>query len=333
MKMEIKHFMDTSSMNNNTPPIVSIIVPVYNAEKYLPRCIESILSQTFTNFELVLINDGSYDKSLEICNQYATKDSRIRVLNKNNGGVSSARNLGLKNASGEWVAFIDSDDEVLSDYIEDLFVYNKQDINIIVGNCKVIQNGCKIKNHVDSEHCIMTCQLFLEKLLCGNNVRNEVWGKLFRKSFLNGLLFDENIKIGEDLLFVMNSCLQNPSSKIVVIPTEEYIYHQVLGSAMINSNDLSADYEKLINQVLENFQGIINRSILSRFILNQYWVILNRYKFKRWQFTYKYDNKIKVEYNYVINHNEHDRILYWYTKNHIIGYVIYLLNKIYKKIK
>ena len=90
--------------------LVSIIVPVYNAERYLHRCIDSVLAQTYTNFELLLINDGSKDNSGEICDKYAVKDSRIRVFHKENGGVSSARNMGIDEAKGEWLSFIDSDD-------------------------------------------------------------------------------------------------------------------------------------------------------------------------------------------------------------------------------
>ena len=90
--------------------IVTIIVPVYNAEKYLHKCIDSILTQTYTDFELLLINDGSKDNSGTICNEYAMKDSRIRVFHKENAGVSKARNMGLDNAKGEWITFVDSDD-------------------------------------------------------------------------------------------------------------------------------------------------------------------------------------------------------------------------------
>ena len=96
-------------MNVNSPK-VSIIVPVYNVEKYLHRCVDSILLQTFTDFELLLIDDGSTDKSVDICDKYALKDSRIRVFHKKNGGVSSARNLGIKKSNGVYILFVDSDD-------------------------------------------------------------------------------------------------------------------------------------------------------------------------------------------------------------------------------
>lgn len=93
-------------------PKLSVIVPVYKAEKYLHRCVESILTQTFTDFEILLIDDGSPDRSGEICDEYAKKDSRIKVFHKLNGGASDARNVGLDNAQGEYVCFVDSDDVV-----------------------------------------------------------------------------------------------------------------------------------------------------------------------------------------------------------------------------
>ena len=101
-------------------PIMSVIVPVYNTEQYLHRCIDSILTQTYTDFELLLIDDGSKDKSGDICDEYALKDSRIRVFHKENGGVSSARNLGLDNAAGEWITFVDSDDWIIESYLMNL---------------------------------------------------------------------------------------------------------------------------------------------------------------------------------------------------------------------
>lgn len=102
-------------------PKVSVIVPVYNTEKYLAQCVDSILSQSFTDFELLLINDGSKDYSGAICDQYAANDSRVTVFHKENGGVSSARNLGLDNARGEWITFIDADDWIESSFLTEVY--------------------------------------------------------------------------------------------------------------------------------------------------------------------------------------------------------------------
>ena len=101
-------------------PIVTIIEPVYKAEKYLSCCIDSILAQSFKDFELLLIDDGSPDSSGQICNEYASKDNRIHSFHKENGGVSSARNMGIDNAQGEWICFIDSDDWVEADFLKEL---------------------------------------------------------------------------------------------------------------------------------------------------------------------------------------------------------------------
>lgn len=98
--------------------MISVIIPIYNTEKYLSRYIESVLNQSYKNFELLLINDGSKDRSGDICDEYAKKDNRIKVFHKENGGVSSARNLGLDNAKGDYVCFIDSDDYVGKRYLE-----------------------------------------------------------------------------------------------------------------------------------------------------------------------------------------------------------------------
>jgi glycosyltransferase involved in cell wall biosynthesis len=125
-------------------PLVSVIVPVYKAEKWLHRCVDSILAQTMENFELLLIDDGSPDRSGEICDEYAAKDSRVRVFHKENGGVSSARNLGLDNAQGEWISFVDADDLVEENYIAELLSSAKNDGSLVISGLKKEKNGIVI---------------------------------------------------------------------------------------------------------------------------------------------------------------------------------------------
>ena len=125
-------------------PLISIIVPVYNAEKYLHRCIDSILEQTFTNFELLLIDDGSTDNSNKICDEYAKTDSRIRVFHKANGGVSSARNMGLDKAKSEWICFCDADDSIKQYYLNTFInLKNLQDADLYVTGCDIITSRIK----------------------------------------------------------------------------------------------------------------------------------------------------------------------------------------------
>lgn len=114
-------------------PKLSIIVPIYNAAQYLHRCIDSILSQSFTDYELLLIDDGSADESSAICDEYAVKDARIRVFHKENGGVSSARNLGLDNTQGEWIYFVDADDEIMADGLACIYSGTKSGADIVLG--------------------------------------------------------------------------------------------------------------------------------------------------------------------------------------------------------
>lgn len=185
-------------------PKISVIVPVYKVEKYLPRCVDSILSQSFTDFELILVDDGSPDNCGKICDEYAQKDSRVRVFHKSNGGVSSARNLGLDNAKGEWITFIDSDD-----YIHEMFLstlYKKHNVDLIVGSFQVI-------GYDEGWNGILEDSIYDEFSLKDNIVKISLminlqtpWGKLFRHDIIctNHIVFDEKLHIGEDTLFVLN---------------------------------------------------------------------------------------------------------------------------------
>lgn len=114
--------------------LITVIVPVYNTERYLRRCIESILSQTYDKFELLLVDDGSKDASGRICDEYAGKDLRVRVFHKSNGGVSSARRLGLDNARGEWIAFVDSDDCIDEHFLSVMTENMSPDVDLIISS-------------------------------------------------------------------------------------------------------------------------------------------------------------------------------------------------------
>lgn len=215
-------------MNN---PILSIIIPVYNAEKYLPRCIGSILSQAFTDFELMLIDDGSKDKSGEICDEYAAKDKRIRVFHKPNGGVSSARNLGLDKAIGEYITFVDADD-----YLEDSSL-NKL---LFEGNYDVIQiprnNGSFMKKY--PQDIICKDKRRFRKFIY-QNFYFECWGRLYKKKTIGANRFFENVRIGEDLMFFLN-VYKNIDSFYLCSSCGAYHYSYVESSAM-HKNDVSEE--------------------------------------------------------------------------------------------
>lgn len=182
---------------------VSIIVPVYKVEKYLPYCIDSVLVQTFTDWELLLIEDGSPDRCGMICDDYAERDRRIRVFHVENGGVGRARNIGMMQAQGEWVTFIDSDDWVAPDFITSLIqpVMDDSDLDFIHGGCQNYQEnvGYSINQRYDYYSGEDACVLL-------NQFRGLVVSKLFKKSIISNfnLHFDEQMKIAEDYVFTLD---------------------------------------------------------------------------------------------------------------------------------
>ena len=122
--------------------LISVIVPIYNSEKYLEQCIESIINQKYSNLEIILVNDGSVDGSLKICEKYAKKDNRIKVIDKKNEGVSVARNVGMEVSSGQWISFIDSDDWIDPDMFEKMLAKSKDDdFDVIMCNCYINKNN------------------------------------------------------------------------------------------------------------------------------------------------------------------------------------------------
>ena len=188
-------------------PKISIIIPVYNVEKYLIRCIDSILMQTYTEFELLLVNDGSSDNSGTICDKYLEKDSRVRVFHKENGGVSSARNFGLNNAKGEWILFVDSDDYVDDNYIESY-------IKDITNHDRLIIQGCTCVN--DTDNTILNILKYPDSVYCDNIVKfindHEIfkhgspYGKLYSNKIIqsNKIRFNNEIHNYEDLIFLLD---------------------------------------------------------------------------------------------------------------------------------
>ena len=185
-------------------PAISIIVPVYKAEAYLHRCVDSLLVQTFADFEILLIDDGSPDRSGRICDEYAKKDPRIRVFHKENGGVSSARNLGIEHAVGDWICFIDSDDTIDKTYLED-FELNKVYADIYM------QGYVKKKgNNIVEQHHFANCKSkdFFSILAYteDNQIINSPCFKLYKRSVIvnNKLHFDTNTSYGEDHLFSLS---------------------------------------------------------------------------------------------------------------------------------
>lgn len=204
-------------------PKISVIVPVYNVEKYLPRCIDSILSQSFTDFELLLIDDGSPDNSGIICDEYAQKDSRVRVFHKPNGGVSSARNLGIDNAIGEWITFIDSDD-----YIEQDFFWMPRNVteDLLILNYTNLNDGIYIPFKLEIDNIVLTkieMQYFINKNL-PLGIFMSPWSKFYKRKLIvdNNISFHSEVKVGEDCIFVLDYLMVAKSLRFLT--SSNYVY-------------------------------------------------------------------------------------------------------------
>lgn len=241
--------------------MITVIVPVYNAEKYLHRCIDSILAQTFTDFELLLIDDGSKDNSGTICDEYAAKDSRVRVFHKENGGVSSARNLGLDNAQGEWITFVDSDDWVRSDFLEkrrELALKENADIAYCdveyvyathSAYCKTAESVFGKAQTVNS--WILSRTTYSPIIL----VRKELFEK-YKLRYIEGLRF------GEDFNLIIKLVLY--ANKVCHVKEALYFYNkQNDGSAMTKLHLYRDDLRSVYSDLIDTFkkEGVYNECL------------------------------------------------------------------------
>ncbi len=217
--------------------MISIIVPIYNAEKSLSRCIDSLLEQTYRDIQILLINDGSSDGSGSICEKYAERDSRIKYIVQRNGGVASARNKGIAEAAGEYIAFVDSDDCVLPNIYEMLFEAMKdtQSDLVICGYTKVAENEkrdiCFGNNRISGKTAIAE---YVAKHY-NEGVISSPWNKLFKKKFIIRD-FPLGISLGEDLLF--NVRYFNNIESVNIINAPLYLYYQ------FNENSLTSSYKE-----------------------------------------------------------------------------------------
>ena len=220
-------------------PKISVIVPVYNTEQYLSRCIDSILAQSFTDFELLLIDDGSKDNSGKICDEYAAKDFRVRVFHKENGGVSSARNWGLEKSQGEWIIFIDSDDWISGSMLLDMYekaISEKSDLAYC--DLKMIFNGHTEVLHIAKYDSIKVNMLnnFIKSTF------GTVVGMLAKRRLYesNQVRFPVGVKFCEDFYVAVRLMLF--SEKICYIPTAYYCYNrQNEGSASYSFSQAHSD--------------------------------------------------------------------------------------------
>lgn len=232
---------------------VSIIVPIYNSSKVIERCLESILNQTYSNIEIICINDGSTDNSLELIKKIENKDSRIKKVNKENSGVSSARNLGLEFATGKYILFVDADDFIENNMVEKLvntIITEKSDLVIcnykIKFYDKIVKNKFKVKEKsVDKKNFLKYLNQYCKKAFF-----NQPWNKLYVKSKISNN-FSLNLYIGEDLQFNINYL--NEINKISFLNEYLYIYDTT------TENSLTKTKENSLRQLLNIYKDMYRK--------------------------------------------------------------------------
>lgn len=211
--------------------LISIVIPVYNAEKYLHECLESIVNQTYNNIEIILVNDGSKDSSKEICEYFVKKYKNIKFINQKNKGVSSARNEGIKKATGEYILFVDSDDYIDKNMIE--LLYNAIiDTDSELSICNVYGN--KSFENIPS---IIDRKTALDLILDKDKFRGYPVNKLYKSKYVKKILFNPNIRICEDLLF--NCQYISMINKISIVNEYLYHYNRNENSAINNNKNLN----------------------------------------------------------------------------------------------
>lgn len=207
--------------------MVSIVIPVYNVEKYLAECLDSVLKQTVSDYEVILVNDGSKDSSLQICREYESRDARFHVVDQPNAGVSAARNNGMDHASGEFLLFLDSDDMIDPDSLEKLLEAAEPDVDLVIAGYKTVGRFVPNDTAVLEANQGLIEKEKLYRLMIGmtrERVRENVVRCLFRRSVLekNGLRFRLGMRIAEDYLFFLQ-CIE-ASEKIFILPKDFYTY-------------------------------------------------------------------------------------------------------------
>ena len=275
-------------------PKISIIVPVYNAEKTINRCIDSIINQTFTDWELLLIDDGSKDNSVSICNDYAIKESRIKVFHQENGGVSSARNLGLDNAKGEWITFVDSDDWVNKD------IYSKLYLETVVSNADIVL--CDYYMYYNKSNIILcnTISTIGEKIdIIKKYILSftALWNMLVHRSLYDktNLRIPQNLTVCED--FWLSVQLFYYAKKISSVHMPLYYYNRENVNSILNNHN-ETKFLSEINAYLDIVSFFEKKNILNLYHREISWRIL------------------KCKQDLVLDPHKHKQFLKLYPKSH-----------------
>lgn len=240
-------------------PQISVVVPVYNAELYLQRCVNSILSQAYSDFELILVDDGSQDGSGQICDEYAAQDSRVVVIHKKNGGVSSARNIGLEVARGKYITFVDSDDWICQAFFQQAVCScEKNDLDMyLAGFARVMPDEKQYDSVIRAEITCFSNELPQDTFadLLNKNYTACSMAKLIRKETIGKARFDTSMNWGEDLKFVFGLLAMH----IKIQATPKVVYYYRVGHISLTSSSNMTKCSSIVQTY-----GILYHEIIKR---------------------------------------------------------------------
>ena len=241
---------------------ISVIVPVYKVEKYLEKCVDSILAQTFADFELILIDDGSPDNCGKMCDEYALKDKRVKVVHKENGGLSDARNKGIEIAKGEYLSFIDSDDYIAPNFLEKLYTLAKNfGADISICDFLVIEED-KDATFIDlDKDVIMDKDSALLKMIFNREFSVNAWNKLYKRELFDDIKYPKG-KLYEDLAVIYK--LIDRTKKTVYTPSKLYAYVQRKSSIMGQTGyKMKKDKVEIVSEMTEYFRNYLDKRIFA----------------------------------------------------------------------
>lgn len=246
--------------------LIGVIVPVYKVEKYVAECIESILAQTYTNFRLILVDDGTPDNAGKICDEYAKKDSRITVIHQENAGVTRARARGVEEASDcEFITFVDSDDRLEKICLETLYKRIDNTVDIVIGLCEI--------NDIHEKTIILENREYINRLIrMDMGMPHAMWGKLFRRKIFNRFTFDipREITVGEDA--IANIRLASNSGKPIVFINSVIYNYRILPDSVFHSFKDSLPYQEIFFKVLkESFSDNAYVEMLPSIVSRKLW--------------------------------------------------------------
>ena len=266
---------------NNSNNLISIIVPVYNVEQYLSKCIDSIINQTYKNLEIILIDDGSTDKSGEICDKYKNEDKRIIVIHQLNGGVSAARNTGIGVAKGKYILFIDSDDWIEKDYVSSLFTYAGDDTIVCCGykrifDDKIIENSVKKfteLNKVEFLNLLQDYELEKHKKPVVNPIGNYMCNKIYPAQLFRSIRFPIGY-VYEDAFISIR--LFSQISKFIVLPEAGYNY-VVRNDSIVATPKKLADIDYIMARLQQEQDLSLNNEVLLKSSVLTVYAVVNCY--------------------------------------------------------